>query len=962
MIQIIREKSGMNWIALCLVFVLISGLFPWQIYAQESIGISKQVIIVKNEKGESIKDAVFEIQNEKKEILETCISDENGRAEIINVDDGNYQLIQTKTQEGYEVIKERTIEIKTENPIREEIIVNKYVIEETGKTTEIEEEPTKIDQEVIPEENGLENNEQELDINNQKEIVIDDNKAKEEVTSLNVEDNLTTAVIVKDTTVSITQNPGNATQYNISTVGCAGKTGVSRVIFPTWTNKNGQDDIQWIEGQLGSNGEYGATIDIKDHGFETGEYITHTYIYGLKGETLAFYQNIQEQKTPSPTIEVDENVINNSYKIRLKGASNPEGVTAVSFPTWSKTNGQDDMNWVWANYIGNDTWEATVNLKDYKQTYDTFISHVYMTTKTGQMKMAGISEKTIESPVKDITVSITQNPENATQYNISTVGCAGKTGVSRVIFPTWTNKNGQDDIQWIEGRLGSNGEYGATIDIKDHGFETGEYITHTYIYGLKGETLAFYQNRQEQKTPSPTIEVDENVINNSYKIRLKGASNPEGVTAVSFPTWSKTNGQDDMNWVWANYIGNDTWEATVNLKDYKKSYDTFISHIYVSDKNQAFKYIGISEKNIENPFLKMPVEIVIKKDSNTSKFIVSTQNCNGQSGVNGISFPIWTDRNGQDDIRWYQGKLGTNGEYSAEVDIENHGFETGPYCIHAYLYGNGGENIAFSNSSYTMEKISPTIEYDNAVLNNIFKIRIKNVGNENGVSGMVFPTWSNSNGQDDIRWEQGTYIGNNTWEATINLRNYNIIVDDFITHVYLIDKNGKQVMAQNSVKHILQNTSTVYGDFDYPLNFNYQSNPNDPTDWFGPRWGSIHEGIDVPAPRYAKCYAVANGVIEKAGYFMGYGRYVRIRTTDRYGESVSFFYGHLQQINVSVGDTVTKGQVVGLVGGSGYDANGNYSDYAYGEHLHFGAIANADWECVDPEIWIDFHNPYSNVK
>ena len=317
-------------------------------------------------------------------------------------------------------------------------------------------------------------------------------------------------------------------------------------------------------------------------------------------------------------------------------------------------------------------------------------------------------------------------------------------------------------------------------------------------------------------------------------------------------------------------------KLAINLKDYKQTYDTFISHAYVIDKNGKTKYIAATEKIILNPFDTQPPKIEIKKDSDVAQFVISTTNCSGKSGIEGVSFPVWTSRNGQDDIEWIPGTLGRNGEYSAKVDIENHGFETGPYTIHAYIYGNKGETIGFTNNSYTMEKVIPTIEYDNAVLNNIFKIRIKNVSNENGVSGIVFPIWSNSNGQDDVRWEQGTYIGNNTWESTINLKNYNIIVDDFITHAYLIDKNGKQVMAQNSVKHILQNTATVYGDFDYPVNKSYKLNANDPTDWFGLRWGSIHEGIDIPAPYYAQCYAVANGVIEKAGYFMGYGRYVRI--------------------------------------------------------------------------------------
>jgi len=990
MIQVIRGKSWLWWIVLCLVLVLLSGYFPGQIYAQESIETPKQVIIVRNEKGEPIKNAVFEIQNVKKEILETCISDEKGRAEIKKADEGIYQLVQMKTQEGYEVIKERRIEIKIKTPVSEEIVINKLSSVEPEKISEPEEDLSKVDEEtdseetdseekeqekisepkedlsktdnkVAPKESVIEPKEQELINNTQEKSAIDDSKTAEKVPETGISSSLETATTANDITVKISQVQGNLTQFTVSTVGYAGKTGIGQVLFPTWSQTNGQDDIRWYQGILGSNGEYSVTVDIKDHGFETGTYNIHAYIYGLRGDVVKIYANTYNQPVPKPAISLTE-ISNNSYKVRVSGVSSSQGVSGVVFPTWSQTNGQDDIRWESGSYIGNDTWEATINLKEYKQTYDTFISHAYVINKTGKMTFFKQVEKTIENPFNKVTVKIIKDPLNPTRFTINTVGYAGKTGIGQVLFPTWSQTNGQDDIRWYQGILGSNGEYSVTVDIKDHGFETGDYTIHSYIYGLQGNIEAFQGNTYAQKTPSPTIEIDQKVVNNSYKIRIKGASNPKGVSNVYFPTWSQTNGQDDIRWVKGTYIGNDTWEGTVSLNDYNRSYDKFISHVYVNDKNGKGKFIGATEKIIVNPFKAQSLKIGVKKGNDSSQFTISTLNCNGKPGITGVSFPVWTSRNGQDEIEWFKGKLGSNGEYSATVDNENHGFETGPYTIHAYLVGNKGENIAFTGSSYTMEKTIPTIEYDKAVLNNIFKVRIKNVSSENGVASMVFPTWSNSNGQDDIRWEQGTYIGNHTWEATINLRNYNIIVDDFITHAYFTDKNGKQMMAQNSVKSILQNTSTVYGDFDYPLNFDYQSNPNDPTDWFGPRWGSIHEGIDVPAPRYAKCYAVGNGVIEKAGYFMGYGRYVRIRTTDRYGESVSFFYGHLQQINVSVGQTVTKGQLVGSVGGSGYDANGNYSDYAYGEHLHFGAIANADWECVNPEIWIDFHNPYSNVR
>jgi len=561
----------------------------------------------------------------------------------------------------------------------------------------------------------------------------------------------------------------------------------------------------------------------------------------------------------------------------------------------------------------------------------------------------------------NITITISQGSENKTGFTISTLGYAGKTGIGKVMFPIWSGRNGQDDIRWYQGIKNNQGEYSVTVDSKDHGFETGEYHIHTYIYGLTGDVIKTYVNTQSLETPIPSITVGE-VLNNAYKVQIMDVRNPQGVTGVSFPTWSQVNGHDDIRWETATYVGNDTWEAIISITNYKQSYDTFITHAYVKNKDGQQKYSGSVEQVIVNPFLAEPLEIKVAQDKDSSKFAIMTQNCKGKSGVKSVAFAVWSNRNGQDELKWYEGALGPDGEFYAYVDIENHGFETGIFVIHAYLKGTRGENIAFSNSEFIMPDIKPTIEYDNAVLNNTFKVRIKNVGNENGVSAILFPTWSRSNGQDDVRWEQATYIGNHTWEATINLRNYNIIVDEFISHAYLSDKNGKLVFLKESSKKILQNTATIYGFYNYPMDKNYKPNAGDATDWFGPRWGDIHEGIDIPAPYYASCYAVGNGVVEKAGYFMGYGRYVRIRTTDRYGESVSFFYGHLQEINVGVGQSVSKGQKIGSVGGSGKNAQGKYVDNAYGPHLHFGAIANADDACVNPEIWIDFHNPYSNAN
>lgn len=544
------------------------------------------------------------------------------------------------------------------------------------------------------------------------------------------------------------------------------------------------------------------------------------------------------------------------------------------------------------------------------------------------------------------------------QFLIKTDGLSEEKNIGQVMFPVWTEHNGQDDLIWHQGVRQSDGEYGVTVSISDHHFEAGLYQIHSYISDQQGSLLAvlieqFTKAKSEFQFDSQVVAGDQ------YTLCFSGISTANGLQQVLVPTWSETGGQDDIRWEEAQYIGNNSWQVTIDLANYKKSYDRYYSHVYLKDLSGNFIFLGQTQEIIDNPFLDESVSSTFWADKENLAFTVSTDNLSDKTGVKNVIFAVWTDRNGQDDLKWLTGTKNGN-DYQVQVSAADHNFETGRYTVHTYVYGRGDEVISVGADSLGMEKAEPVIEYDNAVLDNTYKMRIKNVSSDAGVAAVFLPTWSQQGGQDDLRFEQASYIGNNTWEAKIDLENYGQVVDTFISHGYVQNQDGGMDYQLAATRRINQDTKTIYGNFAYPLSKSYKPNAADPTDWFGPRWGDIHEGIDIPAPYYAKCYSVCNGVVEKAGYFMGYGRYIRIKTVDRYGESVSFFYGHLQEIYVGVGQTVTQGQIIGSVGGSGYNSQKLYIDNAYGPHLHFGAIANADDAIVDPEIWINFHNPYSN--
>lgn len=96
---------------------------------------------------------------------------------------------------------------------------------------------------------------------------------------------------------------------------------------------------------------------------------------------------------------------------------------------------------------------------------------------------------------------------------------------------------------------------------------------------------------------------------------------------------------------------------------------------------------------------------------------------------------------------------------------------------------------------------------------------------------------------------------------------------------------------------------------------------------FGWRWGTMHEGVDIAANTGTEVLAADSGMVSFAGWSGGYGYLVKID----HGGGKETRYAHLSKIAVEVGQTVTKGQVIGYVGSTGKST---------GPHLHFEVRIN----------------------
>lgn len=97
----------------------------------------------------------------------------------------------------------------------------------------------------------------------------------------------------------------------------------------------------------------------------------------------------------------------------------------------------------------------------------------------------------------------------------------------------------------------------------------------------------------------------------------------------------------------------------------------------------------------------------------------------------------------------------------------------------------------------------------------------------------------------------------------------------------------------------------------------------------------MHTGVDLAAPRNTPIYAAGDGVVEKAQWVSGYGRYIELKHVNGFETG----YGHMNKIadGMKPGTKVKQGQIIGYVGSTGNST---------GNHLHFEIKVNGRF--VDP--------------
>lgn len=138
-----------------------------------------------------------------------------------------------------------------------------------------------------------------------------------------------------------------------------------------------------------------------------------------------------------------------------------------------------------------------------------------------------------------------------------------------------------------------------------------------------------------------------------------------------------------------------------------------------------------------------------------------------------------------------------------------------------------------------------------------------------------------------------------------------------------------KILQQSVLKDMLPNSSPVHAGYN-SSSYGWRIDP-----FNGHK--AFHEGLDFPANTGAPILAAADGIVIAADQTPDYGNIVKIN----HGSGLETRYAHASKILVKVGDRVTKGQQVALVGNTGRST---------GPHLHYEIRLNGN--ALDPRQYL----------
>ena len=207
-----------------------------------------------------------------------------------------------------------------------------------------------------------------------------------------------------------------------------------------------------------------------------------------------------------------------------------------------------------------------------------------------------------QNPKADLAITGLNNATGS--YDLVISNLIAPRGFKEVLVPTWSEKNGQDDIIWYKAAKQANGDYKVTVRSSNHKGDSGLYNSHVYLVDNDGKIIGLggKQVTLDITKTQGTLTITNNDKNRgTFDVLITNLTNPSGISGVVIPVWSEQNGQDDLVWHNATKQDDGSYKVTISASQHKWNSGKYIVHGYIVDASGKNIGFGATSADVVAP-------------------------------------------------------------------------------------------------------------------------------------------------------------------------------------------------------------------------------------------------------------------------------------------------------------------------------------------------------------------------
>ena len=513
--------------------------------------------------------------------------------------------------------------------------------------------------------------------------------------------------------------------------------------------------------------------------------------YGARARVVAARnESVPQQESPvSADLTIANSESDGTFTITAKNLQGLDGYEEVKIPFWSHANGMKDIIWYTPSRQADGSYTVTAKASDHENADGKYEAQVFYVDAKGQNKFIkkAFIDYTAPKPSADLT--ITKSESDGT-FTITAKNLQGFDGYKEVKIPFWSHANGMKDIIWYTPTRQADGSYTVTAKASDHENADGKYEAQVFYVDANGQNKFVKKAFIDYTAPKPSADltITKSEKDGTFTITAKNLQGFDGYKEVKIPFWSHANGMKDIIWYTPTRQVDGSYTVTAKASDHENAdgqYEAQVFYVDAKGQNKFVKKDFIDFKNQSRPTASLLIQ---NNNKDAGTFDVIIKDVYSPKGVRTVQVPTWSDKDGQDDIRWYEATRQANGDYKVSVKASDHKNSTGQYHVHLYYIQNDGSRVGVGSTTTEVEFRNAQTKTQTGIKNvnsgaGTYTVTVDQAPQGRRIKNIRVAAWSQAH-QENLFWYSTAPSGMHT-EVQVSAANHQYQSGNYTTHVYV---------------------------------------------------------------------------------------------------------------------------------------------------------------------------------